>query len=249
MNKEISLKNDVIALFFFCIITVIVIFVARYISKILGLSKMVRNIYTMVGLLFLILLIVFMIYVLKINKTNLVKRNIILTIILVSIFAVLSFTSMYVINKIVVQKYSKVTNKILEYCDEYQCDRYATLKEEKYLDFKISNDYTDYNNNKKTYEIHNYCTTDEIKKIKVVIYSDNDSYSEDLIIRLISDYFSKYDINISKEKITQAFEERLDGNKIKDDNISYMVLEIYKTKGKNKTLEGLKTIIDVSLDK
>ena len=77
MNKEISLKNDAIALFFGSIITVIVIFVARYISKILGLSKMVRNIYTMVGLLFLILLIVFMIYVLKINKTNLVKRNII----------------------------------------------------------------------------------------------------------------------------------------------------------------------------
>ena len=152
---------------------------------------------------------------------------------------------MFIINKITLSKYSKVTDEIVNYCRQQKCDKYETIKKDKYLDFKITNKYLDSNEKSNYYEIHNICTTSEVVQINIIVYSDKDSYSEDLIVRLTSDYLKQYNTEISTTALGKAFEKRLLNDKEIEGNVTYLVTEKYN---KSNKLLGLITTIEIRLE-
>ena len=245
MNKEIRLKNDAIVLFFANIVMIIIIFIMRYICGIIGVSNFVKNLISIINILILLLGIYFNIVVYKEKINDNVRKNIILTVCLVLAIILQEVSGVFIINKITLSKYSKVTDEIVNYCRQQKCDKYETIKKDKYLDFKITNKYLDSNEKSNYYEIHNICTTSEVVQINIIVYSDKDSYSEDLIVRLTSDYLKQYNTEISTTALGKAFEKRLLNDKEIEGNVTYLVTEKYN---KSNKLLGLITTIEIRLE-
>ena len=122
------------------------------------------------------------------------------------------------------------------------CDKYETTNLGNKRDFIIYKNYYDYNNLRNSIKIHTIYDTSKIINIKAIIYSNNELFSEQLIYDEVNAYFLKFDIYISSEMIREAFINR-DKNNIKEDNINYKVISVYK----DGMLDKFETIIDVVL--
>ena len=243
MNKKIMLQKNTIFLFFLNILVLITLIAFKMIFSKIGYSILWVNLMFIINIITLIIGIIFNI-VLVINPTRYsVKKSVVVMLSCFIIYLLLNIMGTYVINKTIIKKYSLVSNKLIVYCKSYSCDRYETKKEGKYLDFIIKNTYYDYNNNKQYFEIHNFCDTNNVKSVDAIIYSDNNSFSQELIKDLIYDYFINFGAHIDAVKIKEAFDKRFDDFIVTDDELSYRVSEIYE----NNKLTGLKTEIKYSM--
>ena len=76
----------------------------------------------------------------------------------------------------------------------------------------------------------------------LTIYSENESFSEELIADELNAFYSKINYNVLSSKIKEAFNNRF-SKEVSYDNSIYKVTEVYK----DKQLYKLKTTIIVKI--
>lgn len=243
MNKKIELRKNTLLLFFINIIILISMFAFKKIYGSLDYPRFWINITFIIDIIVLFVGIFFNILFLFMPNLFNEKKSNLLIIITFIIYIAFNIGGNAISNKIVFNKYFKVTNQILKYCENFGCRRYETKPEGKYYDFIIRDTYIDYNNNEKEYEIHNIYDDKKIIKITAIVYSDNESFSQELIKKVLEDYLDNFSVQVNAGKIQEAFENRFLGKETIEKNITYKVTEIYK----NKQLDGLKTEIKINI--
>lgn len=204
--------------------------------------------YNLVNSIFIFNIILFIIMILyniyTLFNPKLKQKNIIIIISLIFILYILFNTlGIYLLNIPYNKKYLKISNKLTTYCEKYMCDTFDTINNKSNKSFIIRKTYLDYNNNLNDIEIKNDFNSKKVYYITAYIYSNNRSFSAELIKDELDLYLKNFNITLDEELIKKAFDKRFKGE-IESKNIKYKVVEIYD---KKKVLQKLKTKISIKL--
>lgn len=243
MDKKIVLKKQTIALFILNIIILLLSIMFKNIYEKLGYYELIINIFFFINMLFLIMgIAVNILMFLKQNSFD-YKRTIKILILYFIFYLILNTFIIILINKPIKSSFDKVTNKLVNYCDKYNCDTFNTKTNEQTYEFVLEKKYLDYNGNTNYITIKNYYNNKEIIKIVAEVTSQKELFSEYLIKEEVKEWFSYFDFEVNDELIKEAFNNRFNNVKTKDNNSFYEVNEIYE----NKVLTGLKTTITLNV--
>lgn len=240
MNKKIDLKKDVYVLFFINMIILASLILFNAIFNNIGYLPWLVKLTLVLNVSLLLLGIVTNIILIVKNNEQNVKRNIKIFIIFFLIYLLFNTAGIYFINKPFDSKYSRITEQLSGYCTEYKCDKYETIKKGPYRTFVLKKKYYDYNSNENDIEIEVKYSYEKILEVTSTIYSENESFSEELIADELNAFYSKINYNVISSKIKEAFNSRF-SKEVSYDNSIYKVTEVYK----NKQLYKLKTTIIV----
>lgn len=240
MNKKVDLKKDAYVLFFINISVLFSLILFNAIFNNMGYLPWLVKLALVLNVSLLLLGIVTnIILIVKGNEQN-VKKNIIIFIILFLMYLLFNTAGVYFINKPFDNKYAKITEELSRYCKEYKCDKYETVKKGVYRAFIMNKKYFDYNSNENNIEIMVKYSYENILEITSTVYSENESFSEELIADELNAFYSKINYKILSSKIKEAFDNRF-SKEVSYDNSIYKVDEVYK----DKQLYKLKTTIIV----
>lgn len=229
VNKEIKLTKTTKILFVINLLVLLSLIAFRYIYNYLVYYPVLVNVFLVINILILLFGIIFNIITLKNENKYNNSKYVKLIIILFIVYLLLNTIGIYIINKPIENKYKKISDKLSSYCTSFYCDTYNTKYVGKNRVFIIKKEYLDYNNNINTIEIKTYYNKNNIYKIDANIYTDNDSFSPNLIKNELDKYFSNFNISLNEEAIEKSFENRFE-KEIEKDNIIYRVSEIYDKK-------------------
>ena len=243
MNKTVELNKNCKILFILniCVLLSLVLF-RNYFSS-LNYSKVLINVMLIINIVILIVGIIF--NVILLNKPDLYngKKILIIIISLFILYLLINTVAVTIINKPLNRGYKKIADKLVSYCDSYNCGKYETKSYSNVRDFVISKTYLDYNGVKNDIKIHTKYDSNHIISVTADVYSQKEMFSQALIKEQLKDYFDNFNIQIDESMIEEAFENRFKKS-IKKDNIYYSVSEIYE-KGK---LVKLKTTVTLKND-
>lgn len=243
MNKKIDLKKDAYVLFFINIIILISLMLFNAIFNNMGYLPWLVKLTLVLNVSLLLLGIVTNIILIVKNNEQNVKKNIKIFIISFLMYLLFNTAGIYFINKPYDSKYSKIAEQLSGYCTEYKCDKYETIKKGSYRIFVLKKKYYDYNNNENDIEIEVKYSYEKILKVTSTIYSENQSFSEELIADELNAFYSKINYEILGSKIKEAFNNRF-SKEVSYGNSIYKVTEVYK----DKQLYKLKTTIIVKFE-
>lgn len=243
MNKNIKLSISTIIMF----ITIIVMFLVSILSRqyYIGIynNSSSINIVFIINIFILLICTLFNVYLLT-NYEYPIKNTIIIIVVAISLYTLINFLFVPVINNSNNSKYYEMTEKLVSYCKNYHCDKYETKNLNEERDFVINKRYIDYNNEEQKIKIHTIYNNKEFTKIKAVIYSSKESYSSYLIKEQLTPYLFNFGIELDELKMNLAFEKR-DNGVIKLNNQTYEVISIYE----DNLLKGFETKIVIILSK
>ena len=162
--------------------------------------------------------------------------------ILLAVYILFNTLGIILINKPIENKYKKISQGLISYCEKYSCDTYETkyIKEKRKL--IIQKTYFDYDNNENSMTFETIYDKDRIIKIIAYIDSKKDLYSEKIIKEQLDSYFELFNEQIDENYVLEAFENRFNG-KIKHGKFIYQVKEEYN----NGNLIKLKTIVTLNI--
>lgn len=240
MNKEIKLTTKEIVLFCFLIFILLSAFLFKNYYIYNGYHYyMVISIFIISLILFTIGMVFFVFKLLKSKKEY--EKYIILIVI---VYLILNTFVTILINNSFDKGYTRISNNLLSYCDEYKCDRYETIINKNGRTFKLNKIYQDYNGDFNEITINVYYTNKKITKITAAIFSSASLFSSSLIKTNLDAYLKNFNVEINDKNIKEAFEKRHNG-KTKEKNKTYAVEEIYE----NNVIKSYKTTIIIYFDK
>lgn len=242
MNKNIVLNKNIVFLFILNILSILSCFLFRtyfiklgYIKSLVNIVMLLNIIIIIIGLLFNVILLI------NPNKFK-IRQSIIIMIVSFLIYIITNTIGINMINTKINSSYNKISNQLFSYCNNFECDKYNTKINGKNRDFIINKSYIDFNDIKNDVEIHTIYDLKGVKKIKAIVYCQNEMFSEYLINEQIKNYFSNFNIVIDESLIKKAFDDRFIGN-VKKDSTTYKVEEVYN----DGILTNLKTIIETKI--
>lgn len=242
MNKKIELKNNTVVLFFVNLGVLISLIFFKWYFTLQGFIPIIINVAFVLNIiLFLIGCIFIFLFMTKLNSYD-EKKSITIIIIIFIIYLLLNTIGVSLINKPLSKGYAKIAEELSSYCDTYICDRYETITDKNIKDFIIRKTYFDYDNVENDIEIHTTYDNNSVIKVSAVIDSKKELFSERLIKDELNEYFSNFGVEIDEKLVKKAFDNR-SKDKVKKDNMTYKVTEMYE----DETLIGLQTEITLIL--
>lgn len=242
MNKNVVLNKNTIVLFVLNILAILSCFLFRtyfitlgYLKNLIDVVMILNTIIIIIGILFNVILLIHP------NKFK-IRQSIIITVIVFLIYLIINTLGVNLINKKITFSYNKTSDKLFSYCNRFECDKYNTKVNGKNRDFIINKSYIDFNGVKNDVEIHTTYDLKGVKKVKAIVYCQNEMFSEYLINEQIKNYFSNFNIATDESLIKRAFDDRFTSD-VKKDNITYKVEEVYN----DGILTNLKTIIEAKI--
>lgn len=243
MNNQIKITNSVKCLFVVNIFLLLTIFLFKSIFSYLEYYFLLVNIEFIVNICILFCIIIFNVFVL-IKQKEFKLRQFILALLLFCTFYLFSnILIMNLVNDVYENKYNKISNNLIKYCNYYDCETYKTKKNKEIRIFSLTKTYLDYNEESNKINILTKYNTNKVMTIKVIIYSNNNAFSANLIKDNVDTYLLNFGLEIDSNMINKAFDNRFNGS-ISNRNSKYKVIEIYE----ESVLKQLKTEIIFSLD-
>lgn len=242
MNKSIVLNKNTIVLFVLNILAILSCFLFRTYFIKLGYLKSLVNVVMILNIIIIIIGILFNVILLMYPNKFKIRQSIIIMIIVFLVYLIINIVGINIINKKLTFSYNKISNQLFSYCNNFECDEYNTKINGQNRDFIINKSYIDFNGVKNDVEIHTIYDLKGVKKVKAIVYCQNEMFSEYLINEQIKNYFSNFDVVIDETLIKKAFDDRFIGN-VKKNNTTYKVEEVYN----DGILINLKTIIETKI--
>lgn len=242
MNKNVVLNKNTIVLFVLNILAILSCFLFRTYFIKLGYLKNLVNIAMILNIIIIIIGILFNVILLIHPNKFKIRQSIIIMVIVFLIYLIINTLGVNLINKKITFSYNKTSDKLFSYCSSFECDKYNTKVNGQNRDFIINKSYIDFNGVKNEVEIHTIYDLKGVKKVKAVVYCQNEMFSEYLINEQVKSYFSNFNVATDESLIKRAFDDRFTGN-VKKDNITYKVEEVYN----DGILTNLKTIIEAKI--
>ena len=242
MNKNVVLNKNTIVLFVLNILTILSCFLFRTYFITLGYLKNLIDVVMILNIIIIIIGILFNVILLMYPNKFKIKKSIIIMVIVFLLYLSINIVGINIINKKLTLSYNKISNQLFSYCNNFECEKYDTKINGWNRDFIINKSYIDFNGVKNDVEIHTIYDLKGVKKVKAIVYCQNEMFSEYLINEQIKNYFSNFNIVIDESLIKKAFDDRFIGS-VKKDNIIYKVEEIYD----DGILTNLKTIIETKI--
>ena len=242
MNSKVSLNKNIIILFIFNVMVLLLSICFNKIFTYLEYPSYFIRMVQIINCIVLIIGIIFNVVFLKKAKKYDDKKYTIIIIVSFVLYLIFNILGPIIANNIENKKYKPMNQKLISYCKENACEKYIIRNRNNYSTFYIKNAYYDYNKNKYSYTINLKYDDKDISNIVIEILSDNDSYSSELIKQTLSKYTRPFNVDIDTNKIDEAFENRFSSTKC-NDKICYEVKEIYE----DKALVALRTKIKIEL--
>lgn len=242
MNKNVVLNKNTIVLFVLNILTILSCFLFRTYFITLGYLKNLIDVVMMLNIIIIIIGILFNVILLIHPNKFKIRQSIIIMVIVFLIYLIINTLGVNLINKKITFSYNKTSDKLFSYCNSFECDKYNTKVNGKNRDFIINKSYIDFNGVKNEVEIHTIYDLKGVKKVKAVVYCQNEMFSEYLINEQVKSYFYNFNVATDESLIKKAFDDRFTGD-VKKDNITYKVEEVYN----DGILTNLKTIIEAKI--
>lgn len=242
MNKNVVLNKNTIVLFVLNILAILSCFLFRTYFIKLGYLKNLVNIAMILNIIIIIIGILFNVILLIHPNKFKIRQSIIIMVIVFLIYLIINTLGVNLINKKITFSYNKTSDKLFSYCNSFECDKYNTKVNGKNRDFIINKSYIDFNGVKNEVEIHTIYDLKGVKKVKAVVYCQNEMFSEYLINEQVKSYFYNFNVATDESLIKKAFDDRFTGD-VKKDNITYKVEEVYN----DGILTNLKTIIEAKI--
>ncbi len=240
MNKKIKLRKDTCILFCINILVLFLLILFNIYYTNHNYNAILIKIMLILNVLILVFGIILNIILVIKDKRENKKNSIIAMVCYLTLFILINIFGSYYINLSLNKKYSNISNKIIKYCNLYDCIKYETINKGLNKNFIIYKNYYDYDSNLNDIVYKVEYNTKKIIKITSEIYSENELFSEELIYQNLNEFYTYFNEIISKDKIKEAFNKRFIGIET-ENNITYKVEEIYK----NEKLYKIKTTITV----
>lgn len=242
MNRNIELNKEIISMFIINAVLLVFAFIIRTLLLKIGFFEYMTNVIFVLNIIMLIIGIVINVLFLN-KKSKLYSGNTVIYIILFVFIIILFNISLVAIYNKSLSKYDDITNKILGYCDSYECYKYNTNVKGNLKNITLEKRYFDYNNKENNINISVLYNEKNVTNINIKMNIDNECFSSSMVVENLTAYLNNFNVQLQEDNINEAFNKR-DDKEVVRDKITYKVKSIYDDNG---TLLYFKIIIDINL--